>query len=371
MEQTQPFSRLTVITDKTRSKEVLAELRTLGVHHVQIETGRSVLLLQLSGLKKLFGSGQGIQEDTVSSFSFLVQGTQEEAVIHYLTSALSLDMPGNGSVFGKKVDLVQSVLQKPETLNVPASSSTVIAKHLVGITCITQKGEANEVAQIGLNTGTAVPTVTLGRGLGVRNRMGLWRILVPAEKEVTTVAVDENDADTVLDMMVGAGKLDQPGKGFVYSYPLSMGVLNTKFFAGNTQQAASVEQIVSVIDEIKGSTDWRKKALSVEGAQPRTQNLITGIMDITITCNEGTADTFTTVAMNNGAGGATVSLAKHVPLVESEDSVSPAREIISMTLKPDGLASMHAALQEAGLFEAEAAGEILTNQVTKAVTYLG
>lgn len=371
MEQTKPYSRLTIIIDKTQSKEVMVQLKALGVHHLQIETGRSVLLTQLSGLRKIFGSGQSLQEDTISSFSFLAQKDQEEDLIHHLTETLGLDMPGRGSVFGKNINLVQSFLPEPHALNIPPSSSTIIAKHLTGITCITQKGEANQVAQIGLNTGTAIPTVTLGRGLGVRNRMGLWRILVPAEKEVSTFVVDENEANTVLNMVVEVGKLDQPGRGFVYSYPLSMGVLNTKFFAGTTQQAASVEQIVSVIDEMKGSTDWRKKALSVEGFESRTQNLITGIIDIMITCNEGTADTFTAVAMNNGAGGATVSQAKHVPLADPEDSVSPAREIISMTLKPEALASMHAALKEAGLFETEAAGEILTNPVIKAVTYLG
>jgi len=242
----------------------------------------------------------------------------------------------------------------------------------MGISGITQKGEGNSVAVIGLNTGTAVPTVTFGKGTGLRNRLGLWRILVPAEKEITTVILDESDADTVMDMMIQAGKLDQPGKGFIYIYPIAMGALNTKFFAGNTSQAASIEQIVSAIDEMKGNTEWRKKSLSVGGRAVKKRKFLSNLVNFSVLCNEGAGETMTAAAMAAGATGATISLYRHVDLTETPDSnVSPAREISGMTIAEKQVEKIIGALEAAGLFEPEASGEIIVNPVPRAFTYLG
>jgi hypothetical protein len=69
------------------------------------------------------------------------------------------------------------------------------------------------------------------------------------------------DIDSVLELFISEGKLDEPGRGIAYVYPVYQGVVNTKITRKKTEQAASMEQVVSAIDSIKGGMEWRKSRL--------------------------------------------------------------------------------------------------------------
>lgn len=84
------------------------------------------------------------------------------------------------------------------------------------ITAIVQRGKADGSVQAALKAGAQGATVVFGRGQGIRERLGLLGLAVQPEKEVISIVVEEGLLDRVLNAMVKAGNLDQPGVGFVY-----------------------------------------------------------------------------------------------------------------------------------------------------------
>ncbi|TYT75017.1 hypothetical protein FIM25_06345 [Desulfobotulus mexicanus] len=357
--------------DKVFAKDVLAAAHDIGISHLTCEMGRGVMLRPGGGFRNLFFGKNALLEDPIQIFSFVVASGQARAVIEFFAARLRMDIPGRGTLYAEDIRIPASFLSLPPLpLSLPESAPQLMASDLMAIRCITQQGEGNRVAEIGLRTGTGVPAITFGTGTGLRNRLGLWRVLIPAEKEITTLVVDEAHAETVMDRMIQAGSLDQPGKGFISLSPVSMGILNTRFAAGPASQAASIEQIVAALDEIRGNTEWRRKSLN-PSAKPALRRFLTGLVNFSMICNEGLGEAFTRRAMEAGAGGATLSLLKHIDLEKSQSKVSPAREISVMTIGENQVEEVLEALRQAGLFMEEAAGEVQISLVPKACTFLG
>lgn len=88
------------------------------------------------------------------------------------------------------------------------------------ITCIVQRGAADDIVKAAQEVGAQGATISFGRGTGVRERLGVLGITVEVEKEVIQVVVSSEQADRVFERMYLAGKLDTPGLGFMYLTPL-------------------------------------------------------------------------------------------------------------------------------------------------------
>ena len=84
------------------------------------------------------------------------------------------------------------------------------------ITCIVQRGLADEVVKASREAGAQGATVSYARGTGVRERLGLLGIALESEKEVIQIVVAADQADRIFEAMYLAGKLDTPGMGFIY-----------------------------------------------------------------------------------------------------------------------------------------------------------
>lgn len=84
------------------------------------------------------------------------------------------------------------------------------------ITCIVQRGLAEEIVKAAREAGAQGSTVYFARGTGVRERLGILGVAVEAEKEVINVVVGTEQVDYVFERMYLAGKLDTPGMGFIY-----------------------------------------------------------------------------------------------------------------------------------------------------------
>ncbi len=88
------------------------------------------------------------------------------------------------------------------------------------ITCIIQRGAADEVINAAQEAGAQGATVYYARGSGVRERLGILGLAIEVEKEVITIVVSTDQLDRVFDRMYVAGKLDTPGMGIMYVTPL-------------------------------------------------------------------------------------------------------------------------------------------------------
>lgn len=88
------------------------------------------------------------------------------------------------------------------------------------ITCIVQRGMADDIVIAAQEAGAQGATIFFARGGGVRERLGILGLAVEVEKEVINIVVANDQVDRVFERMYIAGNLDTPGMGFIYVTPL-------------------------------------------------------------------------------------------------------------------------------------------------------
>ncbi|MBF0247187.1 MAG: P-II family nitrogen regulator [Alphaproteobacteria bacterium] len=84
------------------------------------------------------------------------------------------------------------------------------------ITCVVQRGAADDIIKAAREAGAQGATVSFARGTGVRERLGILGVAVEVEKEIIQVVVSTEQQDRVFEAMYLAGKLNTPGMGIMY-----------------------------------------------------------------------------------------------------------------------------------------------------------
>jgi len=196
----------------------------------------------------------------------LLQALVPDDLIASVTSASiesgSLNKVGSGAVFSMSCnDAHVSEAFPTKILSESNNSETSSNKpSLEAICCICEKGIADDIAKAALLRGAPGPTVTFGEGGGLRDKIPLLRITKGPEKEFVWCVVDKSDADNVFADMARAGKITEPGRGFLYSIPVHTGVINVSSTVSSSAHGANMEQIISALDDLKGGKDWRTAA---------------------------------------------------------------------------------------------------------------
>ena len=364
---------ITIVSDKEIASAILEELESIGIESSNSIAGRRDLLQERKGLLKLLGTGKSILHDPITIITFLVSSEMEQAIINCIIEKGGLNRPGRGSVFSKDVTLIKAheQCQENKILNINIEfQKRGLYSDLTGICCIAQRGDGDLLAKVGLETGSGVPAITLGIGTGLRDKIGLWRVAIPAEKEIVNLVTTSHNAENVMEMMIDIGALDQPGKGFIYLYPIKMGLVDVKAYVGLSRQAASIEQMVSVIDEIKGGTRWRRREFSKYPSAGKKRKYLNDLVNFILICNEGRTPDLIRAAMDAGAGGATTSKLKYRSTEKSESSkISPAREISEMIITENQIETVVKTLEERGALDDNTHGQMFYSMVPKAYTY--
>ena len=97
----------------------------------------------------------------------------------------------------------------------------VVLTNAALITCIVQRGAADDVVRAAHEAGAHGATIFHGRGTGVRQRhLGLLGLTVNAEKEIVYIVVPDDQAHRILERIFVAAKLDTPGMGIIYITPI-------------------------------------------------------------------------------------------------------------------------------------------------------
>ena len=89
-------------------------------------------------------------------------------------------------------------------------------KNLDLITCVVQRGKGETVWAAARAAGAGGATIFFGRGMGVRERLGLLGVAIAPEKEVVTVVSFPKATDRIYQAMIKAGKLDVAGQGIIF-----------------------------------------------------------------------------------------------------------------------------------------------------------
>ena len=106
-----------------------------------------------------------------------------------------------------------------------STSTLMSAENLNIVTCVVQRGGANEIVAAALTAGASGATYYKGQGTGARQKLGeiLSELIIP-EKDIVTVIVDDNNLDNVFKAVVEAGRIEKKGRGIAYSHKLDKAV---------------------------------------------------------------------------------------------------------------------------------------------------
>jgi len=377
--------RITCIVDRELAGRVEELLERQGVRGLLAQSGRAAVLRSrrwaLNPRK-----GERLEEDPAELFRFYVPAGQDKPIVALLAREAGLDMPGRGSVFSERVQLwgLQPEALRPRRPEEEERPEPAVQSHLVYICCIVQRGEAAALALAVLQMGLTAPVVTFGTGMGLRDKLGLLRITIPADKEVLHVVVGRQDAQEAFDFMTDVARLHQPGRGFIYMSPLRCGVINTRIHRGEVRHVASIEQLITAVDTLTGDTRWRKKTTLPHVRRER--GYLRDLMSYTILGAESRVEELVRAALDAGAGGATVSSLRAVGR-QAEDGVyvPRARQASDLIVAASQVRSLHQAVQsrafaldapqarsaaEAGAAAPAEPGEVIElSEVEKASTY--
>ncbi len=326
-----PVSRITCSVHHRLGESVSAHLRTLGIKPVLMEIGRAVRLRRCRRLFGLAGTRNRMEDSQMVLFSFNVNRDQTRQVMQSVINAVEIDVAGRGTLFAQETieyvgEVVEDVLF-PETAH---DKESLMLSDLSLITCIiSMRGSGEQLAGLALELGTGVPMITFGTGSGLRDRLGLLRITIPQEKDMVHLLVPEIDAEGVVNQLVEEGRLNRPGRGFIYSTPVQMGVLDTRLQIGAQQHAASMEQMIAAIDELKKGTAWRRRFPSLD--QVNNFKLLRHQSEITLTCPEEQSTEFIEAAFKAGAQGATTARVRRMR-GEDMQGVTAARERVTIAV---------------------------------------
>lgn len=331
--------RITCKVHQRLNAQVTACLREMGAHTVLVESARCVRQETRPRPFRLPGMRVGIQDAPVEIFRTTVKPEDAVAVLQRLRAVLELDTPGRGTVLAQ--DLREFSRQAPpESLEIPEDADeTGLLKDLTLITAILSTAGGGEgLARVALRFGAGVPVLTLGEGTGIRDRLGLLRIAIPPEKELVQVVVPTQDAAGIMRLFIDEARLDRPGGGFVYQTRLRAGVVDSLVRIGRQEHAASMEQIIAAVDDLKRGTGWRRRFAGMDPGAEGLSRARRNHREVTFVCAEGRSEGFVQRAMRLGAAGATVTRVRCLSFSDVEGGIA-ARE--------RGVLCIPAALEEA------------------------
>ena len=84
------------------------------------------------------------------------------------------------------------------------------------ITCIVQRGQADDIVNAAQEAGAQGATIHYGQGSGMQEVLGILSVAIDMEKEIINIVVGDDQADRIYERMYIAGKLDTPGMGIMY-----------------------------------------------------------------------------------------------------------------------------------------------------------
>jgi hypothetical protein len=366
-----PAAKITCEVYKSLAPQAEAALAALGVDRVQQHSRRALALRERAAVPFLAPTLR-LDEDPAEVYEFYLPRSQAQSALLAWARALRLFTAGRGSIYAEEVRIVSAAqLDMLNTQVLAVESALQPDEHLpplVLLNCVVQRGRGNDLARCALEAGTSVPSINFGVGTGVRDRLGLLRIAIPADKEIVSLLVEAHEQQEMLEMLIEAGRLDEPGRGFIAAYAVPFGVRNPRGLRGRQRHSASMDQIIAAIDHLSAGTHWRRRGGEAQ-AGPRRE-LLRDLVNLNLSCSEGSSEAVLEMAMLAGAGGATISRSQHFSPSGRRVPAFPGRELIDLGLRPQQLPGLLQSLRDSGAFGDEVACFVEAKDLPAAFTYV-
>jgi len=364
-------SLINLILSKESLVKVTNAVRDAGAHGIFQISARGSILTEGGFLQKMFPPPAPEQ----LLIQVLVGNDSIEAVVDAAVKAGDLSKVGAGAVFTINCDGAIASSRFPSNLPKDEFGETNISSSgdMEAICCICEKGIADDIAQAALQNGAPGPTVTFGEGGGIRDKIPLLRITKGPEKEFVWCVVDKSDADDVFAEMARAGRITEPGRGFMYSIPVASGLINVSSTISSSAHGANMEQIISAIDELKGGKDWRSLSADGKSKALKTTFLENLIGLYCIVPRDQYEEVYDAV-LKSGAPGVSTNFGIMIDAHDEDDEGQNQNEewaLVYTSVGPNNVESVRESVQQ----EIEKLGidkfAFYTLPIPRALTYLG
>jgi hypothetical protein len=336
--------------------EVLDETLTdLSLPEVFVQRAKQMFLVDRRGL---FGLRPTTKQDESRAllYRFYIPPEYEQGVMRRIADATDLRMGGRGCIFAQRSVIrrgMPPVFDKEKLETLCGSSSSVPPEDYALICCTVPRGIGKSLSAAVLELGVCVPVVFFGSGVGLRDRLGLLRITIPVEKEIIWFLVPRSDAELVERTLIPRARLDVPGHGFLYKLFVHAPVVNLRVRQGKRVHAATMEQVIAALDEVRGSSDWRR--LGTKKSEPGKSKK-DGVKGLFFIGDEEEVDSFRKTAMENGARGATLNyleMRSYSAPAQGQTMESNSREFCDIIISADVEENILKRIEETGLFDGD------------------
>jgi len=154
----------------------------------------------------------------------LLSGREVEPVQRAIRETAKLDRPGAGIAFVIRVDSALGLVPEPsaETAERPVEVRETVEGNqgYELIVTIVSQGDAETVVEASRKAGAGGGTILTGRGTGIHEKMKLFGIPIEPEKEIVLTLVTREQSAAVMEAIVAAAQLKEPGKGISFVLPV-------------------------------------------------------------------------------------------------------------------------------------------------------
>lgn len=229
---------LITIVDKGLGSLVVEKSKAAGCKGGTILPGTGTR--KEAGGFSLFGMAAEPEKDVIFS---VIDADISEAVLQRITEGTKIDKPGRGIAFILNIEniaglshVLSQIAKNPadphqDILDGNASESVTIKKvqpspkkssdmkaseNFQLIVSIVDKGSCDKVVEASRKAGAEGGTIIYGRGTGIREKTKLFSMLIEPEKEVILTLIPREKTKQVLQEIVEATELNQPGRGIAF-----------------------------------------------------------------------------------------------------------------------------------------------------------
>lgn len=85
---------------------------------------------------------------------------------------------------------------------------------------VVERGKADHIVDEAKKAGAVGATIFYGRGTGEKEFKKFFNLNVESSKEIIFILIDQEKKELIINALVTAGKLDEPGTGILFTVPV-------------------------------------------------------------------------------------------------------------------------------------------------------
>jgi hypothetical protein len=364
------FSTIFCVADVNITELIDEALADLALPEVFVQRAKQMFLVDKRGFLGLRPVTK-LGETRALFYRFYVPARFEQGVMRRIVEATDLRIGGRGCIFSRRGVVLRGTPlhfdeEKLETLCGSGDAAPEEAYAL--ICCTVPRGLGEALSASVLELGVCVPMVFFGSGMGLRDKLGLLRITIPIEKEIIWFLVPRSDTELVEKTLIPRAHLDVPGHGFLYKFYVHAPVVNLRVRQDKRVHAATMEQVIAALDEVRGSSDWRRLSRKTVEASAGGKDKKSEMRGLFFIGEEEEVEIFRKTAMANGARGATLNhleMYSYSDTAQEQTKESHFREFCDIIIPAEIEENIITHIKETGLLDAERTCMLKTFSVEK------